>query len=146
MLSGSWLIKTEPDACSPLLKILLPGTFGGQASTTNHWPSWCYSRQTAGWSLSLSGCFGGYDSPLLLNHIKLYLLFRICICNGLTEILMTQINFRRLFGILFTTFIFILVFIFAVIAITENLTIISASILIIIPLAIRYAVYTLSKI
>jgi hypothetical protein len=59
---------------------------------------------------------------------------------------MTQINFRRLFGILFTTFIFILVFIFAIIAITEKLTITSASILIIIPLAIRYAVYTLTKI
>jgi hypothetical protein len=59
---------------------------------------------------------------------------------------MTQIDFRRLFGILFTTFIFILVFIFAIIAITGKLTIISASILIIIPLAIRYAVYTLGKI
>jgi len=55
-------------------------------------------------------------------------------------------NFRRLFGILFTTFIFILVFIFAIIAITEKLTIASAPILIIIPLAIRYAVYILTKI
>jgi len=58
---------------------------------------------------------------------------------------MTQINFRGLFGILFTTFIFILVFIFVIIAITEKLTITSA-ILIIIPLAIRYAVYILTKI
>ncbi|MGC2574662.1 MAG: hypothetical protein WA364_24375 [Candidatus Nitrosopolaris sp.] len=64
----------------------------------------------------------------------------------LTWHLMTQINFRLLFGILFTTFIFILVFIFAIIAITEKLTITSASILIIIPLAIRYAVYSLTKI
>jgi len=55
---------------------------------------------------------------------------------------MTQINFRQLFGILFTLFILILVFIFAVIAIAEKLSIIAASILIIIPLAIRYAVYT----
>ena len=59
---------------------------------------------------------------------------------------MTQINFRQLFGILFTTFIVILVFIFTVIAIAEKLSITAASILIIIPLAIRYAVYTLTKI
>jgi hypothetical protein len=59
---------------------------------------------------------------------------------------MTQINFRQLFGILFTTFILILVFIFAIIAITEKISIIAASIMIIIPLAIRYAVYTLTKI
>ena len=59
---------------------------------------------------------------------------------------MTQINFRRLFGILFTTFIFVIVFIFTIIAIAEKLTIASASILIIIPLAIRYAVYILTKI
>ena len=59
---------------------------------------------------------------------------------------MTQINFRQLFGILFTTFILILVFIFAIIAITEKLSIIAASILIIIPLAIRYVVYTSAKI
>jgi hypothetical protein len=59
---------------------------------------------------------------------------------------MIQINFRQLFGMLFTTFILILVFIFAIIAITEKLSIIAASILIIMPLAIRYAVYTLTKI
>ena len=59
---------------------------------------------------------------------------------------MTQMNFRQLFGILFTTFILILVFIFAIIAITEKFSIIAASILIIIPLAIRYAVYTSTKI
>jgi hypothetical protein len=59
---------------------------------------------------------------------------------------MTQINFRELFGILLTTFILIVVIIFAVIAIAEKLSIIAASILIFIPLAIRYAVYTLTKI
>ncbi|MGC2575580.1 MAG: hypothetical protein WA364_29085 [Candidatus Nitrosopolaris sp.] len=46
---------------------------------------------------------------------------------------MTQINFRQLFGIL--AFILILVFIFAIIAITEKLSIIAALILIIVPLA-----------
>jgi len=51
---------------------------------------------------------------------------------------MTQINFRQLFGILFTTFILILVFIFAIIAITEKLSIITASILIIMPLDMRF--------
>ena len=59
---------------------------------------------------------------------------------------MTPINFRQLFGILFTTFILILVFIFAIIAITEKLSIFAASILIIMPLAIRYAVYASIKI
>jgi hypothetical protein len=59
---------------------------------------------------------------------------------------MTQINFRQLFGILFTTFILILVFISAIIAITEKLSIIAASFLIIMPLAIRYAVYAFTKI
>jgi len=43
-------------------------------------------------------------------------------------------------------FILILVFIFAIIAITGKLSIIAASILIIIPLAIRYAVYASTKI
>jgi apolipoprotein N-acyltransferase len=59
---------------------------------------------------------------------------------------MTLIDFRRLFGILFTTFILILVFIFLIVVIAEKLSIITASILIIIPLIIRYVFYTITKI
>jgi hypothetical protein len=58
---------------------------------------------------------------------------------------MTLIDFRRLFGILFTTFILILVFIFLIVVIAEKLSIITASILIIIPLIIRYVFYTITK-
>ncbi|MGC1929509.1 MAG: hypothetical protein WA667_11080 [Candidatus Nitrosopolaris sp.] len=60
--------------------------------------------------------------------------------------LMAQINFRRLFGILFTTFILIFVFIFTIIALSGKLSFITASILIIVPLIIRYVVYLLTKI
>jgi hypothetical protein len=59
---------------------------------------------------------------------------------------MTLIDVRRLFGILFTTFILILVFIFLIIVIAEKLSIITASILIIMPLIIRYVFYTITKI
>jgi apolipoprotein N-acyltransferase len=59
---------------------------------------------------------------------------------------MTLIDFRRLFGILFTTFILISVFIFLIVVIAEKLSIITASILIIIPLIIRYVSYTITKI
>ncbi len=59
---------------------------------------------------------------------------------------MTLIDFRRLFGILFTTFILILVFIFLIVVIAEKLSIITASILIIIPLVIRYVFYAITKI
>ena len=59
---------------------------------------------------------------------------------------MTLIDFRRLFGILFTTVILILVFIFLIVVIAEKLSIITASILIIIPLIIRYVFYTITKI
>jgi len=57
-----------------------------------------------------------------------------------------QINFRRLFGILFTTFILILVFIFVVLAIAQKLSLITALILIIVPLIIRYVFHTITKI
>ena len=59
---------------------------------------------------------------------------------------MTLIDFRRLFGILFTTFILISVFIFLIVVIAEKLSIITATILIIIPLIIRYVFYTITKI
>jgi hypothetical protein len=59
---------------------------------------------------------------------------------------MTLIDFGRLFGILFTTFILILVFIFLIVVIAGKLSIITASILIIIPLIIRYVFYTITKI
>jgi len=59
---------------------------------------------------------------------------------------MAQINFRRLFGILFTTFILIFAVIFAIVALTEKLSILTASILIIIPLIIRYVFYILTGI
>jgi hypothetical protein len=62
------------------------------------------------------------------------------LCEDLTSIHMTQINFRQLFGILFTMFMLILVLIFAIIAITEKLSIIAASILIILTYYVSRAV------
>jgi len=59
---------------------------------------------------------------------------------------MTLIDVRRLFGILFTTFILILVSIFLIIVMAEKLSIITGSILIIMPLIIRYIFYTITKI
>jgi hypothetical protein len=53
-----------------------------------------------------------------------------------------QINFRRLFRIPFTALMLILVFIFAIIAVAERLTVITPTIMITIPLVIRYVFYT----
>jgi hypothetical protein len=59
---------------------------------------------------------------------------------------MAQINFGRLFGILFTAFILILVFIFVILAVAQKLSLSTALILIIIPLIIRYVSYIITKI
>ena len=56
---------------------------------------------------------------------------------------MSQINFKRLFGVLFTTFIIIIVLFFMSIAISEKLSIGTAVILIVTPLVIRYVFYKL---
>lgn len=59
---------------------------------------------------------------------------------------MAQINFRRLFGILFTTFILILVSIFVILAVAQKLSLTAALIMITVPLIIRYVFHTLTKI
>jgi len=56
---------------------------------------------------------------------------------------MSQINFKRLFGILFTVFIIIIVLFFMSIAISEKLSIGAAVVLVLTPLAIRYVFHRL---
>ena len=58
----------------------------------------------------------------------------------------TTIKFKRLFSIFFSVFIIFLVVIFIAIVADRKLSIGIASILIIIPIAIRYLVYILAKI
>jgi len=57
---------------------------------------------------------------------------------------MSQINFKRLFGVLFTVFIIIIVLVFMLIAISEKLSIGTAVVLVVTPLAIRYVFYKLT--
>lgn len=59
---------------------------------------------------------------------------------------MSQIDFRRLIGILFTTFIFLWIFFFILIVIAARQSMGTAAILIILPLIIRYLIYKLIKI
>jgi hypothetical protein len=54
---------------------------------------------------------------------------------------MSQVNFKRLFGVLFTVFIIIIVLVFILIAISEKLSIGTAVVLFVTPLAIRYVFY-----
>ena len=54
---------------------------------------------------------------------------------------MSQINFKKLFGILFTAFIVIIVLLFLLVSLSENAGIATTIILVVVPLAIRYIIY-----
>jgi hypothetical protein len=59
---------------------------------------------------------------------------------------MSQVNFKKLFGILFTAFIIIIVLVFFLVSISQNASMITTSILVIIPLVIRYIFYKLANV
>jgi hypothetical protein len=59
---------------------------------------------------------------------------------------MSQVNFKKLFGMLFTAFIIIIVLLFILISISQKANIATTVILIIVPLAIRYIFYKLTKV
>jgi hypothetical protein len=59
---------------------------------------------------------------------------------------MSQVNFKKLFGMLFTAFIIIIVLIFILISISQKANIATTVILIIVPLAIRYIFYKLTNV
>jgi hypothetical protein len=59
---------------------------------------------------------------------------------------MSQIDFKRLFGILFTVFIFMWVSFFILVVMAVKQSIVESTILIILPLIIRYLIYKLIKI
>jgi hypothetical protein len=59
---------------------------------------------------------------------------------------MSQVNFKKLFGILFTSFIIIIVLIFLLVSISEKVSIATAIILVVVPLAIRYIIYKFAHI
>jgi hypothetical protein len=54
---------------------------------------------------------------------------------------MSQINFKKLFGILFTAFIIIIVFLFLLVSISQKAGIVTTIILVGVPIAIRYVIY-----
>lgn len=58
----------------------------------------------------------------------------------------TPPKFKQLFGIFFSVFTILLVAVFIVIIVARNLGIITAIVLIVIPVAIRYIVYKLTRI
>ena len=59
---------------------------------------------------------------------------------------MSQVNFKKLFGMLFTAFIIIIVLIFILVSISQKASISTTIILIIVPLAIRYIFYKLANV
>jgi hypothetical protein len=59
---------------------------------------------------------------------------------------MSQLNFRKLFGMLFTSFIIIIVLIFMLVSISQKVSIATAIILVVVPLAIRYSIYKFAHI
>jgi hypothetical protein len=59
---------------------------------------------------------------------------------------MSQVNFKKLFGILFTSFIIIIVLIFMLVSISQKASIATTIILVVVPLAIRYSVYKFTHI
>ena len=59
---------------------------------------------------------------------------------------MAQVNFKKLFGVLFTAFIIMIVLIFLIIIISQTINIVTALVLVVIPLAIRYIFYRLTGI
>jgi hypothetical protein len=50
-------------------------------------------------------------------------------------------NFKKLFGILFTAFIIIIVFLFLLVSISQKADILTTIILVVVPIAIRYVIY-----
>jgi hypothetical protein len=59
---------------------------------------------------------------------------------------MSQANFKKLFGILFTAFIIIIVFLFLLVSISQKAGIATTIILVVVPLAIRYIIYKFIRI
>ena len=59
---------------------------------------------------------------------------------------MSQIDFKRLFGILFTIFIIIWTLFFLIVIIADKQSMVTAIILITLPLLIRYIVYKIINI
>jgi hypothetical protein len=59
---------------------------------------------------------------------------------------MSELNFKKLFGILFTAFIIIIVLVFLLVSISQKVSIATIVILVGIPLAIRYIFYELANI
>jgi hypothetical protein len=59
---------------------------------------------------------------------------------------MSELNFKKLFGILFTAFIIIIVLVFLLVSISQKVSIATIVILVGIPLAIRYIFYKLANI
>ena len=57
---------------------------------------------------------------------------------------MSQVNFKRVFGILFTAFIIIIVLVFLLVSISQKASIVTTLILVIIPLSTRYVFYKLT--
>jgi hypothetical protein len=58
----------------------------------------------------------------------------------------SQVNFRKLFGILFTAFILIIIVIFLLVSISQKASITTTIILVSIPLAMRYVFYKLANV
>jgi ACR3 family arsenite efflux pump ArsB len=59
---------------------------------------------------------------------------------------MSELNFKKLFGILFTAFIIIIILAFLLVSISQKASIATIVILVGIPLAIRYIFYKLANI
>lgn len=59
---------------------------------------------------------------------------------------MSQVNFKKLFGMLFTSFIIIIVLIFLLVSISQKASIATAIILVVVPLTIRYTIYRFAHI
>jgi hypothetical protein len=59
---------------------------------------------------------------------------------------MSQVNFKKLFGLLFTAFIIMVVLLFLLVSMSQKVNITTTIILIVVPLAITYIFYKLAGI
>lgn len=59
---------------------------------------------------------------------------------------MSQVNFKKLFGLLFTAFIIMVVLLFLLVSMSQKANITTTIILIVVPLAITYIFYKLAGI
>jgi hypothetical protein len=59
---------------------------------------------------------------------------------------MSQINFKKLFGILFTVFIVIVVLLLLIVSLSQKASIATTIILVVVPLGIRYIFYKLANV